>query len=414
MARTAPRTARRSAIEPMKIAYLAGPIDADHVRGCWSRGVADESYAGTRYLSQLYETCARWGIDVHVVAPSEVPRQSRYADIEYWRPPLARRSGALYHLGQVAHLTRFAVRAVSLRADAVVVVPSPPYWFVFLVLPLFGVSVIPSAHRVLWPKLSRSTLAQRWLLQLTRHFFVRGCGPVLAVSEEIAEQVVELTRGRKERHEILVFRPTYGADAIGPPPDRPEAVPGSGGFRVLFVGRVERNKGVFLLLEVAERFAAEGRHDISFDICGTGSALEDLRQRIAAAGLESTVALHGHCDKPTVHAMYASCDVVVVPTTTAFVEGFNKVVAEAVLAGKPVVTSEVCPALRAVEGAAVVVPPDRPGPYGDAILRLQDDGRLYRAKQQACADLREQFVDPERSWGHHFEEALRRLALLPA
>lgn len=404
----------------MKIAYLGGPIDADHVRACWMAGVADETYAGTRYLVQFYDTCARLGIATHVVAPTRERRRSGSADIEYWRPPLEERSGLLYHLGQVLHLGRFALRAVTLRCDAVVVVPSPPYWFVFLVLRLFGIAVVPSAHRVLWAKLRSPTAAQSLLLRLTKRFFVHGCGPVLAVSEEIAEQVVGLTGGAKDDADILVFRPTYDPAAFEIPPpadvhaagDRPAGT--APPFRVLFVGRVERDKGVFLLLDVAQRFASEGRSDVVFDICGTGSALAELRRAVEEAGLGATVTLRGHCDRRTVLAMYAGCDVVVVPTTTDFVEGFNKVVAEAVLARRPVVTSEVCPALRTVEDAAVVVPPDQPGPYADAILRLQADRALYRTKQDACDELREQFLDPGRSWGCRFEEALSRLGLVGA
>ena len=266
---------------------------------------------------------------------------------------------------------------------------------------------------MLWKRFSGPSRAQSLLLALTRSFFLHGCGPVLVVSEEVGDQVVELTGGRKDGDDIFVFRPTYAPDAFAPADGEEGPASSDGGFRVLFVGRVERDKGVFLLLDVAERFAAEGRHDITFDICGTGTALPAARARVDAAGLGASVTLHGHCDRATVQARYAACDVVVVPTTTDFVEGFNKVVAEAVLAGKPVVTSEVCPALRTVEGAVVAVAPDHPGPYGDAILALRDDEALYRSKQQAGIALRDQFQDPERSWGHHFEAALTRLGLVP-
>lgn len=408
--------ARRAQDRPLKVAYLAGPIDADHVRDCWTAGVEDETYYGTRYLTQFYEVCARRGLVSHVVAPTDERRRSRHDDIDYWRVPLARRSGALYHLGQVVHLLRFAARAVALRADAVVVVPSPPYWFVLHVLRPFGIVVIPSAHRVLWTRLRTPTRAQSLLLRLTSSFFVRGCGPVLAVSDEIAAQIVTLTRGRKPRTDILEFRPTYDPARFptSAPLDGPPA-PGAGTpFRVLFVGRVERDKGIFLLLEVAAQLAASGRGDVVFDVCGTGSALPDVDEAIGAAGLEGTVITHGHCDKATLRSRYERCHVVVVPTTTDFVEGFNKVVAEAVLAGKPVITSEVCPALHVVEDAVVVVPPDEAGPYADAIELLRGDDDLYRAKQRACARLRGQFLDADRGWGHHFEEAMLRLSLVPA
>lgn len=393
------------------IAYFAGPIDADHVRRCFEAGVDDETYYGTRYLTQFYEVCRRVGADAHVVAPTTVRRRSTRDDIEYWRVPLAGRSGILYHLGQVVHLARFAARSVAIGADIVVVVPSPPYWFVLGLLRLFGIAVVPSAHRVLWPRFGRPTAAQTLFLRLTSLFLARGCGPVLVVSDDVADQIRELTGGRKPAGDLLEFRPTYDpehfpdADHGADPPAR---TPGEV-LRVLFVGRIERDKGVFLLLDVAERFAATSRHDIVFDICGSGSAADEVRRRIDDAGLAPTVRFHGYCDRAAVAARYQACDVVVVPTTTDFVEGFNKVVAEAVLWLRPVVTSAVCPALHAVEDAAVVVPPDRPGPYADALLRLADEPGLLAASQAACGEVRQQFFDDERSWGHHFEVALGRL-----
>ena len=421
---TRPPTAPTPSRRPRTVAYLAGPIDADHARECWAAGVADETYHGTRYLAQFYEVCAAHGFETHVVAPTRQRRRSRHRDIEYWRVPFEERGGLLYHLGQILHLARFSLRAARLRADVAVVVPSPPYWFVLFALRAAGVAVVPSIHRVLWARFRPVKRASALLLGLTRFFFVRGCGPVLVVSEEIAQQVRQLTHDRKPVDDLLVFRPTYRREPLGDSPAggagpavgvAPAAVPvgrstaGGEPFGVLFAGRVERDKGVFLLLEVAERLDAAGRSDVVFDLCGSGSALEPLRRAAIAAGLESRFRCHGYCERSELSARYAACDVVVVPTTTTFVEGFNKVVAEAVLAGKPVVTSEVCPALSTVRAAAVAVPPDHAAPYADAILRLCDDQQLYADKQAACAQLREQFFDPERSWGHQFAEALRRV-----
>ena len=87
--------------------------------------------------------------------------------------------------------------------------------------------------------------------------------------------------------------------------------------------------------------------------------------------------------------MYGASHVVVVPTRAEFPEGFNQVLAEAVISGKPVITSSVCPALEVVKEAAVEVPPDDVEAYGDAILRLYEDSALYAEKQNACPTVRE-------------------------
>jgi glycosyltransferase involved in cell wall biosynthesis len=96
--------------------------------------------------------------------------------------------------------------------------------------------------------------------------------------------------------------------------------------------------------------------------------------------------------------MYEKCHVVIVPTTSEFVEGFNKVVAEGILAGRPVITSSICPALEYVREGVVEVPPDNAEAYAEAIVRLKEDASLYEAKRMGCAVARSQFYDISRSW----------------
>ena len=104
--------------------------------------------------------------------------------------------------------------------------------------------------------------------------------------------------------------------------------------------------------------------------------------------------------------MYSRSHVVVVPTRTDFVEGFNQVIAEAVLAHRPVITSAVCPALDYVREAAIEVAPDDVAAYGDAILSLCDDSALHESKISACESLRSQFLDLDNAWNAQLAIAL--------
>jgi glycosyltransferase involved in cell wall biosynthesis len=178
---------------------------------------------------------------------------------------------------------------------------------------------------------------------------------------------------------------------------------------VLFAGRIERSKGVFDLLNIARRFAAVGRTDVVFDLCGSGSALDELRRAVNESGVSATFNMHGHCDRQTMKGMFEKCHAVIVPTTTQFVEGFNQVVVEAVLAGRPVITSEVCPALEYVRDAVVEVPSDDVDAYHLAILNLMDDDALYERKCAACPGLQAQFYDISLGWAAALRAALRLL-----
>jgi glycosyltransferase involved in cell wall biosynthesis len=258
---------------------------------------------------------------------------------------------------------------------------------------------------VLWNKYGwQPTIFQRMVQRLNGWFFAGGCARIISVSDEITQQVRELTQ-HPER-QVAPFVPQYRRSSFARV--RAPAEPRSP-FRVLYVGRIERNKGVFDLVAIARQFALEGRTEIEFDLCGAGTALTELRKEIETRGLSGMVRCHGHCGQETMTEMYSRSHVVIVPTTTEFIEGFNKVVAEGVLAGRPVITSSVCPALALVRDCVEEVTADDVNAYARAILRLRDDAALYEQKRRACANAQEQFYAPEKGWAAALKNVLASL-----
>ncbi len=287
------------------------------------------------------------------------------------------------------------------KAD-VAVVADGTQWFVLGLMRLGNVRVVPSLHNMLWPKnWERTGLIDRLIWRLNARFFQKRAMALLSVSRDVSEQVRTLLNGKPIPIEQFVpsYRPLAFGQGLGEPPAPPP-------FRVFFAGRIERNKGVFELLELAKHFAAEGRNEIEFDLCGDGSELEHLRQAAAAAAVDGRFRCHGHCDKETMRQMYQRCQVVIVPTTSQFTEGFNKVVAEGVLAGRPVITSSVCPALDYVKEAVLAVPADDTEAYGKAIVRIETDSQLYNSKRLGCESARALFCDPKNGWAAALKRAL--------
>jgi glycosyltransferase involved in cell wall biosynthesis len=394
---------------PLRILYAAGPGNVLGTFLHWRLGEDDPTQIAMTYSGQFYDVCRELGARAYVVASCRTPGEYVEGDFRILhRPvPFEGRSGLLYHVGQFYWGVRLLGSALRVGAD-VAVVCAGTHWFVLWLMTLFGIQVVPSLHCVLWNKYGwNPTFFQRVVQRLNGWFLAGGCASIISVSDEITAQVDELTGGSEAARRIRVFVPQYRRRSFANvrPVDGLPREP----FRVLYVGRVERNKGVFDVLTIARRFAAEGRTEIEFDICGSGGALEELRAEIAAAGLSHTIRCHGHCGQDVMSEMYSRCHVVIVPTTTEFIEGFNKVVAEGVLAGRPVVTSSVCPALSLVRGAVFEVPPDDAGAYAEAILRLKDDQALYEAKRRACDGAREQFYDPKRGWAQALTDVLARV-----
>ena len=387
----------------LRILYAAGPGNVIGTYNHWVKGEDDPSQVAITYSSQFFEVCHQLDAQAYVISSNEneqLLHEGRFT-IEHRPIPLSKASGILYHLGQLWYGLKLIATAIRFQANVALVANGTTHWFVLSLLPLLGVQTIPSLHCVLWHKYIPPSKTQKLLLSLGRNLFQRKSAAILVVSDEIAAQVAELSKG----HHPPILR-SFACYRRSQFAGIEEANIHSSPFRVLFVGRIESNKGVFDLLEIAKRFVSEGREDIKFDICGNGSALESLRLAAKLAQVDSIFICHGHCNKPKIRQMYSQAQVVIVPTRKDFIEGFNKVAVEGILSGRPVVVSKVCTDLSYLLEAVVEVTPDDTKAYGDALLKLRDDREFYEQKRRGCLALQEEFYDTSRSWGAKLKSIL--------
>jgi glycosyltransferase involved in cell wall biosynthesis len=163
-----------------------------------------------------------------------------------------------------------------------------------------------------------------------------------------------------------IFEAPQAADAaFWSAPARPER---RAPFQALFAGRLEREKGVDVLLAA---WRAAGLDDAALVLCGDGP----LRATAAAAGAITP----GPVGPAQLRNSYAGSDVVVVPSvaTREFLEPWGMVVNEAFHQGVPVIAST---AVGAVAGGLVVhertglvVAAGDAGALAGALRRLRDD-----------------------------------------
>ncbi|MEA5595382.1 glycosyltransferase family 4 protein [Rivularia sp. UHCC 0363] len=381
--------------KPLRIIYALGPEDAVEAYHCWINKEDTPSQVSVAFSSQFYDVCQELDASCYVIASSNQKEfvKSEGFIVEH-RPLLSSGAkGILFHLGYIGNGLLLLLQAIRFKANVVVVDSGTTYWFVLSLFSGFGIKVIPSLHCLLWRKYLPLRLIDKLNVKLSTNLFARDSQAILVASEDISKQISELTNGK--HRPILEFLSTYRrADFADINESHPEHSP----FQILFAGRVEQNKGVFDLLEIAKRFAVD-RLDIIFNICGEGSALESLRRQTIQAGINKSFIFHGYCSKSQMREMYRHSHVVIVPTRTNFSEGFNRVVCESILSGRPVVTSAVCPALSYVREAVMEVPPNDIRAYGDALLSLYGDRQLYEQKKQRCLILQEKFYDTTKSWG---------------
>ena len=380
---------------------MPGAVEVLQTFEHWREGRADPSQLHETYSGQFFSQCREMGWEALVLSSAAPCRILREQGFEIRQRPIPFQSShwVLYHAAQIWEGVRIAVAARRFGAD-VVVASSMRHWFALWPVRLAAVPVVPSLFCTLWSVRSGPpgpSLARR----LDAALFRRGAAAVMSMSRRITEQVRELAGPEHAR--VAEFLPVYDRRlfaAIPPPPDSLDP------FRVFFAGRIERYKGVFDLLRAAELLRETGERGIEFDLCGDGPARGELAAAVSGSGLSGAVRLHGHCARDRMAELLGRAHVVIVPTRAEFIEGFNQVIAEAVLAGRPVISSWVCPGVDYVAPAVVAVPPDEPQEYARAIVTLRKDRDLYRQKRAACRDLMPQFYDPRRSWGAVMREVV--------
>jgi glycogen synthase len=385
----------------LRFAYLSGPVNAVEVHDAWAKESTLE-YFGTSYLRQFYQICADFGAKGYVITslPLKHKRQCIGSFVIENRPPPSKLSGFRYHFAYSLWMIKILPSMVHFRPDILILTEGHNYWVFLSILRIFGVVMIPAQHDALWKRFVPLKMSWRVLRALKALFFAGCIKEIMVAAESTAEQVRALVPRKKLQ--IEVFLPTYDRQQFSLVRSPTfETRP----FNVLFMGRIETNKGIYDLLEIASSLSQREFH---FDMCGAGTEMASLRQTIEARGLSSMVRCHGFLNREQLYAIIDQTHAVIVPTTTDFEEGFNMVCAEAVLCGRPVITSAVCPALTYIRDAAIEVPPNDVRAYREAVVKLATDRHLYEEKRLACKLLEGQFCNANNSWGAKLRILLQR------
>jgi len=210
--------------------------------------------------------------------------------------------------------------------------------------------------------------ASRWLAR-------RVDAVVMLSSEEVDQWRVFEPRGQYR----VVANPYVHQQAFeyreDEPREKQDAAP-----VVLFVGRLLAAKGIFDLVDAVAR--VRQRVDCRLHFAGGGSDEDALLRRIRAAGLEGNVRLLGHLQGADLARAYRMADVFALPS---YSEGFATVLAEAMDAGLPIVTTGIRGAVDHLQDGrnALFVSPGRADLLADALFRLLTDEDLRQAMPAA-------------------------------
>ena len=142
-------------------------------------------------------------------------------------------------------------------------------------------------------------------------------------------------------------------------------------------GRIERQKGLHILLHAARYILQSGRQ-VQFLIVGDGSLRRELESIAKKLEIEQHVIFTGfRSDRSEVLTILRFLDIFVMPSLW---EGLGLSIIEAMRAGKPVVASNVdgIPEVVLDQETGILVPPREPKALADAICTLLDSPEKCR------------------------------------
>lgn len=330
----------------------------------------DFAYPGgvTEHVTNLARQYRRIGYDAHVIAPSSADPD----DVD--SPPWLHRIGRVVPIpasGSVARITLslrgyLQVKALLERERFDLIHLHEP------LMPALPLTVLRHSHSInigTFHAYRNSNLMYFYGKPVLKPF-IRKLHGLIAVSRAARAFVADYFPGE---YEILPNGIDY--DHFSGPHARLAELD-DGKLNVLFVGRLEKRKGLKYLLRAwpEVRAAVSG---VRLVVVGDGRALAGYREWTTRQGLDDIV-FTGHVPREDLPRFYHSCDVFCVPSTGD--ESFGVVLLEAMAAGKPIVTTDI-PGYREVLSSGqegLMVPAKDSEALAATLIHLLDHPGLRR------------------------------------
>jgi len=207
------------------------------------------------------------------------------------------------------------------------------------------------------------------------------------------------------REKLVIIPAGVGAEFLGNPgpmhkrknghADSEDENPGSGKRTVLYVGKLQKYKGIENLIaafDSVRRAIPEAR----LEIVGDGPQRRQLKALTKRLGLDRYVGFRGWIPQDRLVKTLEESTVFVLPSIRSRREAFGIVVLEAMAAGKPVIVSKIPGPESLVEDGknGLLVPPGQPKELADAIVRVLQNERLMNAMAEYASQKARNFSWP--------------------
>ena len=345
--------------------------------GCCGGGVC-------RYTYDLAHGLSKIGVEVHVISKSEKNINYDYLDGNVFVHKIVSISPNALNLysmdiseKNLAYSYSACLKIMELIDKNGIQLVEAPLWdaegFAFSL-----VKNIPLVVRVETPLFKVSEI-EKW--QITRDLqlanwmegeAIRRADKIIAISKAIGELISDHHVISKEKIEYCPLGIRLPAKEILPVFDEKTA-----NFEILFVGRLEKRKGIETLLKAA-LLVADKIPDVQFNIVGKdtnsapngGSYKQFLLDGIGKKYLKN-IKFIGYVDDAELNYYYKKCSIFLAPS---LYESFGLIYLEAMAWGKPVIGCNVGGVPEVIDDAVtgILVPPGDEIFLANAILSLSD------------------------------------------
>jgi phosphatidyl-myo-inositol alpha-mannosyltransferase len=327
----------------------------------------DYPYPGgvTEHISHLHDEFKRRGHEVHIIAPQSAKVRQQGGEIVHAVGTVVPvpSNGSVARISLSLRLSR-QVKEILQREQFEVIHLHEP------LLPALPITVLRHSHTVnvgTFHAFAQSNYGYYYGKLILRYFFRRLHGRI-AVSPPARDFVADYFPAH---YEIIPNGIDYERFAT---PHPPLERPGEGGPTILFVGRMEKRKGLKYLIRA---MIGVWNHfpDARLLVAGGGPLLEDYKRLVEDNGLPN-VEFAGFVPAKDLPRYYQSCDIFCAPSTGQ--ESFGIVLLEAMAAGKPLVATDIGGYSSVVQHGkeGFLVPPKDEQALALSLVRLLSDADL--------------------------------------
>lgn len=379
---------------PLRISFVGDPGDIVGTYKYWREGKADPRVPSVTYSAQFYELARRIGASVQMVSgfarPAETGPGVQFVQVV--RPSWTGRMS--YYRSQIKFARDVIAKVESF--DPHVVIASTDFPQSGWKRLKRGRRLVLTAHNTFWPMGRKPAGLKSTLRMKLLEHRSRALDGAVCTSPECANQVGIVTqgriRGRAEHPQIVARYKVEERHCVR---------------KLLYLGRIERFKGVFMLLDVFTALKPQFP-DLDLTFAGSGNCDDELRAAVKASGLADLRFL-GKLDSAGVHREIAGTDLIICPTMSAFNEGLALVGLEGAAHGIPTLLSSIVPAVDVLGPACRSFRVDDAADLKRALTELITDKEAYATLLKNLEQVRPRLYDPALSWGSQLARVLLEL-----